>query len=49
MKSRKVLGLLAMCISLLGLQVAINGVAAATGTVTGTVFMMAQILVCRVL
>ena len=27
-----------MCISLLGLQVAINGAAAATGTVTGTVF-----------
>jgi hypothetical protein len=27
-----------MCISLLGLQVAINGAAATTGTVTGTVF-----------
>ena len=38
MKSRKVLGLFAICISLLGLQVAINGAAAATGTVTGTVF-----------
>jgi len=38
LKSRKVLGLFAICISLLGLQVAINGAAAATGTVTGTVF-----------
>jgi protocatechuate 3,4-dioxygenase beta subunit len=38
LKSRKVLGLFAICISLLGLQVAINDAAAATGTVTGTVF-----------
>ena len=38
MKSKKIAGLLVVCISMLGLQAAIGKVQAASGTVCGTVF-----------